>query len=268
MFQVCDCMPCLAVEKVPFWLCQEHGTICCAAPRHSSLLLRHKSAQSRPSGDPALVRRRSISWAVQKISKNMGLLYIPPVPQKALIQKRHQSHELWDTHTYTPTDKHTHTHINVNSAWEHIFAWHLCEVCDVFGQCSALKQLISIDAYIERQNAWKIWPSARSHFCTRHSFGSHGVRFIFATVGISVQEASILASVWHASWCRSWHGQINFMECTQSVCPTNSWTKRSLAGSKTATLPLKNAWRSKHTCNVAWVFSKLTFNLTRLRNCS
>jgi hypothetical protein len=31
---------------------------------------------------------------VQKISKNMGLLYIPPVPQKALIQKRHQSHEL------------------------------------------------------------------------------------------------------------------------------------------------------------------------------
>ena len=94
MFQVCDCMPCLAVEKVPFWLCQEHGTICCAAPRHSSMLLRHKSAQSRPSGDPALVRRRSISWAVQKISKNMGLLYIPPVPQKALIQKRHQSHEL------------------------------------------------------------------------------------------------------------------------------------------------------------------------------
>ena len=103
------------------------------------------AAEAQVSPKPTL--RRSCLGAPSKYQKIWAVLYIPPVPQKALIQKRHQSHELWDTYTYTPTDKHTHTHINVNSAWEHIFARHLGEVCDVFGQCSALKQLISIDAY-------------------------------------------------------------------------------------------------------------------------
>lgn len=138
MFQVCDCMPCLAVEKnVPFWLCQEHGTICCAATRLCCW------GTSQPKADPQAI----LPWCAVEVSKNMAVLYIPPVPQKALIQKRHQSISiLWivrHTHTYTPTDMHT----SMSIALEHIFAWHLGEVCDVFGQCSALKQLISTDAY-------------------------------------------------------------------------------------------------------------------------